>query len=173
MSSQTANAHSTKEQTEAEELNKANCWATYKKRCSVILTAMPRLPSRCGSSRNTFPRIAAIAPEPFNSRTTKLICDRSWILQGIRTKSPEELRLSTRQSRLTISPSLSIPHTRAGNESVRRGLPLRSRVSLVKNVDAMGLRNWRCPSRTSLALCSNTAATGDLSSITKLGYSTQ
>jgi len=116
---------STKEQTEAET-DKACFWA-YKKLCSVILTAIPRLPSSCGSSRSTLPLIAAIEPDPFNSRTIKLICDRSLILQGIRRKRPEELRFSTRQSRLTISPSRSMPHTLAGKESLRRGLTLRSR----------------------------------------------
>ena len=135
---------------------KVSFWA-YKKRCSVILTAIPRLPSSCGSSRSTLPLIAAIEPDPFNSRTIKLICDRSLILHGIRRKRPEELRFSTRQSRLTISPSRSMPHTLAGIESLRRGLALRSR-PLFRKVETSGLKNGRCPSRTSLALCSNTAA---------------
>ena len=143
-------------------------WA-YKKRCSVILTAIPRLPSSCGSSRSTLPLIAAIEPEPFNSRTTKLICDRSLILHGIRRKSPDELRFSTQQSRLTISPSRSMPHTLAGKESLRRGLALRSR-PLFRKVETNGLRKGRCPSRTSFALCSKTAAMlGDTSFDLKLG----
>ena len=118
---------------------------------------MPRLPSSCGSSRSTLPLIAAIEPEPFNSRTTKLIRDRSLILHGIRRKRPEELIFSTRQSRLTISPSQSMPHTLAGKQSLSRGLSLRSRPLLGK-LQTSGLRKGRCPSSTSLALCSNTAA---------------
>src|SRR5690349_3020950 len=131
------NAVSTKEITEARKLDKDN-YQAYRKRCSVILTAIPRLPSSCDSSRRTLPRIAAVEPEPFNSRTTRLICDFSLILWGTFKKRPEALRLMTWQSRLTISSSLSMPHTLAGNESVRRGLALRSRFPWLRNVETRG-----------------------------------
>jgi len=58
-----------------QEHPKENC--RYKKQCSVIFTAIPRLPSSSASSRRTFPLIAAITPEPLINRTTKLICEET------------------------------------------------------------------------------------------------